>query len=130
MDEVTKMQVASFRDALLSLSSPATTNHAFEDRSDRISCDCREGSVFQDPAEGVRSVKSSAQSDRRPFTIDELRAVLEVADQEWRSLIETQALHRTAHADIAALTSAQVDLSRNEIRLTTRKTGKKLVTVR
>ena len=87
----------------------------------------REGFLFQDPAEGVRAVKSSATSDRRPFTIDELRAVLEVADDEWKSLIKFGLYTGQRLADIAALTWTQVDLSRNEIRLTTRKTSKKLV---
>jgi integrase len=127
MDEVTKMQVASFRDALLSVSSPATTNHALKIVRMVFRAARQEGFLFQDPAEGVRSVKSSNQSDRRPFTIDELRAVLEVADDEWQSLIKCGLYTGQRLADISALTWAQVDLFRNEIRLTTRKTGKKLV---
>ena len=87
----------------------------------------REGFLFQDPAEGVRTVKSSAPSERRPFTIDDLRAVLEVADDEWKSLIKFGLYTGQRLADIAALTWTQVDLSRNEIRLTARKTGKRLV---
>ena len=49
---------------LLSLSSPATTNHALKIVRMVFRSARREGSLFQDPAEGVRSVKSSAQSDR------------------------------------------------------------------
>jgi integrase len=127
MDEVIKTQVASFRDALLALSSPATTNHALKIVRMVFRAARREGFLFQDPAEGVRTVKSSAPSERRPFTIDELRAVLEVADDEWKGLIKFGLYTGQRLADIAALTWAQVDLSRNEIRLTTRKTGKKLV---
>ena len=127
MDEVTKAQVASFRDALLALSSPATTNHALKIVRMVFRSARREGFLFQDPAEGVRTAKSSATSERRPFTIDELRAVLEVADDEWKSLIKFGLYTGQRLADIAALTWTQLDLSRNEIRLTTRKTGKKLV---
>jgi integrase len=127
MDEVTKAQVASFRDALLALSSPATTNHALKIVRMVFRSARREGFLFQDPAEGVRAVKSSATSQRRPFTIDELRAVLEVADDEWKSLIKFGLYTGQRLADIGALTWTQLDLSRNEIRLTTRKTGKRLV---
>ena len=51
-------------------------------------------------------------------------AVLEVADDQWKSLIKFGLYTGQRLADIAALTWTQVDLSRNEIRLTTRKTGK------
>ena len=112
---------------LLALSSPSTTNHALKIVRMVFRSARREGFLFQDPAEGIRNVKSSAPSERRPFTIDELRSVLEVADDEWKSLIKFGLYTGQRLADIAALTWAQVDLSRNEIRLTTRKTGKKLV---
>jgi hypothetical protein len=78
MDEVSKAQVASFRDAHLAGSAPATVNHALKIVRMIFRSARQEAFLFQDPAEGVRSVKSSNQSDRRPFSIDELRAVLEV----------------------------------------------------
>ena len=44
-----------------------------------------DGLLFQDPAEGVTRRQKRASSDRRPFTLDELRAVLEVANDEWKA---------------------------------------------
>jgi integrase len=48
--------------------------------------------------------KAALKSERRPFTIDELRAVLEVADDEWKSLIKFGLYTGQRLADIAALT--------------------------
>ena len=87
---------------MLALSSPATTNHALKIVRMVFRSARREGFLFQDPAEGVRTVKSSAPSERRPFTIDELRAVLEVADDEWKSLIKFGLYTGQRLADIAS----------------------------
>ncbi len=63
---------------------------------------------------------------RRPFAIHELKAVLSVADDEWRSMIIFGLYTGQRLGDLAALTRANVDLQRGEIRLITRKTGKTL----
>jgi hypothetical protein len=39
-----------------------------------------EGYLWQDPAEGVKTVKNRELLTRRAFTIDELRPILAVAD--------------------------------------------------
>jgi integrase len=87
----------------------------------------REGYLFQDPTEGIETVKNRAVFERRPFSIDELRAVLAVAGPEWQSLIKFGLYTGQRLADLATLTWSQIDLERDEIRLTTRKTGKQLL---
>ena len=87
----------------------------------------REGYLWQDPAEGVKSVKGAATIKRRPFTIDELRRVLDVAGPEWQSLIKFGLYTGQRLSDLATLTWAQIDLERDEIALTTRKTDKRLL---
>lgn len=47
----------------------------------------REGLLAEDPAEFVETVKQNASPARRPFSVPELRAILEVTDGEWRSTI-------------------------------------------
>src|SRR4029450_6899840 len=63
----------------------------------------------------------------RPFALPELRAILAVANEEWRSLVKFGLYTGQRLGDIVALTWAQIDLARDEITLTTRKTGKRLV---
>ena len=47
-----------------------------------------DGYIFDDPTEGVRSVKGEPSRARRPFTLEEIRSVLEIASPEWQSLIK------------------------------------------
>ena len=86
-----------------------------------------EGVILRDPAEGVAGVRDRGGRSRGPFSMDELRAVLEVADDEWRSMVKFGLYTGQRLSDIAALTWAQVDLPRAEIRLNVRKTGKTLL---
>jgi integrase len=87
----------------------------------------REGYLLEDPAEGIKSVKNQSDFARRPFSIDELRAVLALADEEWQSLIKFGLYTGQRLGDLALLTWPQIDLERDEIRLTVRKTGKQLL---
>ena len=127
MEEITKAQILAFRDTLAATSAPATVNNALKTvrrifRSARV-----DGYLLQDPAEGVKTVKNHSVLERRPFTMDELKRVLDVAGEEWQSLIKFGLYTGQRLGDLAALTWAQIDLTRDEIALTTRKTGKRLL---
>jgi integrase len=87
----------------------------------------RDGVISEDPAEFVDPVRREAGIKKRPFSMDQLRAILSVADEEWRSMIYFGLYTGQRLADIANLTWSNVDLSRGELRLATRKTGKVLI---
>ena len=127
LEEVTRTQISGFRDAQLARSASATANTDLKIvrrifRSARL-----DGYTLQDPAEGVKTVRNRAASERRPFSLDELRSVLAVAGDEWRSLIRFGLYTGQRLGDLAALRWPQIDLERDEIRLTTRKTDKSLI---
>ncbi len=127
LDEITRTQIVAFRDSMLATNAPATANTTLKIvrrifRSARL-----DGYLWQDPAEGVTTVKNHSSLERRPFTIDELRAVLDVAGGEWKSIIKFGPYTGQRLGDLAALTWAQIDLTREEIALTVRKTGKRLL---
>jgi integrase len=86
----------------------------------------RDGYIGEDPAEFVETVRKSSEQARRPFTTSEIQRVISVADAAWKSLILFGLYTGQRLADIATLTWDHVDLSRNEIRLRTRKTAKRL----
>jgi integrase len=87
----------------------------------------REGLLSSDPTEGVGALRLDAREVvRRPFTIEELKSILAIADREWQSMIRFGLYTGQRLGDIAALTWANVDLVRNEIRVETRKTHKGL----
>ena len=60
-------------------------------------------------------------------SIDELRAIVAVANEEWQSMIKFGLYTGQRLGDLASLTWSQIDLERDEIRLTARKTGKSLL---
>jgi integrase len=127
LEEISKSQILAFRDAEIARSAVMTANTKLKIikmimRSARL-----EGYLLQDPAEGVKTVKNRTEVSRRPFTIGELRAVLGVADSEWTSLIKFGLYTGQRLGDLCLLTWTQIDLERDEIRLTTRKTGKSLL---
>jgi hypothetical protein len=60
LDEITKEQISAFRDAQLAVSAPATTNHCLKIIRMIFRSARRDGFLFQDPAEGVKTVKNRA----------------------------------------------------------------------
>ena len=118
LDEITRPQVAAFRDAQLAVSASATANIQLKVVKMLFRSARRDGFIFDDPAESVKPAKLVATFERRPFTIDELRAVLSVADDEWRSLIKFGLYTGQRLGDLALLTWSQIDLEREEIHLT------------
>jgi integrase len=84
----------------------------------------RDALVGDDPAEFVDPVRKGKGVTRRPFTIPELKAVLGVADAEWRSMIMFGIYTGQRLADLASLTWQNVNLFSGTITLVTRKTGR------
>jgi len=87
----------------------------------------RDGYIVEDPSEFVDTVRKSSADSRRPFTVPEIQSVLGVADPEWRSMILFGLYSGQRLADVASLTWDNVDLGRNEIRLRSRKTAKRIL---
>jgi integrase len=83
--------------------------------------------IGENPTEFLKPFKEPKTLPRRPFTADEIRAVLAVADPEWRSMVLCALYTGQRLADIATLTWQNFDLAANEFRIVTRKTGKTLI---
>jgi integrase len=64
---------------------------------------------------------------RRPFTMDGLRTVVGMADDEWRSMILFGLYSGQRLSDIASLRWANIDLQASELRLVARKTGRRIL---
>jgi integrase len=127
LDEITREKITAFRDAQLAVSAPATVNTDMKTVRAIFRTARRDGLLLEDPTEGVKPAKGRATFERRLFTIHELRSVLGVANDEWRSLIKCGLYTGQRLGDLATLTWSQIDLSRDEIRMTPRKTGKPLL---
>ena len=125
--DIAKRTILAFRDSLVGKVSATTVNNDLKSIRMLFRAARRDGYIDMDPAEFVPVVKRDTENlGRRPFTIEEIRRVLEVADQEWKSLIYFGLFTAQRLGDLAELTWNNVDLERNELHLVTRKRGRRL----
>ena len=127
LSAVTRKTIAEFRNQVAQKASATTTNHDLKAIKLIFRSAKRDGYIIEDPSEFVESVRrKSSESARRPFTVSEIRSVIDVADKEWKSLVLFGLYTGQRLADLATLRWDNIDLTRNEIRIKTRKTGKRL----
>jgi len=78
---VTRDQLTRFRNEQAKLFSATTANHQTKFLRMLFRAARRDALVADDPAEFVDTVRQRNRPERRPFTLDELRAVIAVADE-------------------------------------------------
>jgi integrase len=120
---VTPANVAAWRDASAKRATARTANNKLKIVRTLFQSAWRDGLLADNPASKVSALKS-AETNRRPFTIGELKAVLREASKEWRGMILAGLYTGQRLKDVASLTWANVDIERGEIRLATSKTGR------
>ena len=128
VSEITKKDVSGFREALATAGkAPRTINRYLSQVKMVFKHAHRDGYVLENAAEFVEGVKTpGGDSSRQPFAISELQAILSVPDEEWASLIKFGFYTGQRLGDLCRLTWENIDTVRGEIRLTAKKTGKRL----
>jgi integrase len=121
---VTRKDILAYRNATAARVSARSTNHNLKTVRTVFKSARRDGLLVENPAEFVDTLPQE-RSERRPFTEAELRALLSVADGEWRSLILFGLYTGQRLGDLARLTWQNLDLQRGEVRLVTGKTGRR-----
>jgi len=120
--------VLAFRDSLLKRVGPGTVNQNLKILCVALNQARREGLITVNPASQVMRIKRRVDEvDRRAFTLPELQRILEVADPEWRGMIAFGLYTGQRLGDIARLTWNNIDMVRQEIRLLTGKTRRRMV---
>jgi integrase len=121
---ISKQDIERFRNRLVEEGlSPATVNKALRISRMLFRTARLDGYIFDDPTEGVRSVKGEPSRARRPFTLKEIQSVVEIASPEWQSLIKLGLYTGQRLGDLAGLRWENVDLESGRLHLVTRKTG-------
>jgi integrase len=89
----------------------------------------RQGLLALNPAVRVKLLKSTAESKRRAFTLNEIKRILRACgnDTEWRGLVLFGLYLGQGLGDLAKLTWRSVDLDTGEVAFSTRKTGRRIV---
>jgi integrase len=85
----------------------------------------RDGLLSEDPSEFIANIPRERNAGiKRPFSTQQLRAVLAVADPEWRSLILFGLYTGQRLGDLARLPFSAIDLNAGELSFRTAKTGR------
>jgi integrase len=88
----------------------------------------KDGLITDDPAEFVELVRDrKAEAVRKPFTVEQLRAVLAECNDEWKSLVLFGLYTGQRLGDLVALRWSALDLTAGTVRFVTQKTGKRLI---
>ena len=125
---VTQEDIARFRDTEAKRVKPATANIAL--KIIRILFKAAEASrvIARNEAKHVQPLKSRGkEASRRPFTLEELKLILEACNDEWRSLVLFGFYSGGRLGDLGTLTWENVDLSRGELRYESIKTGRRVI---
>ncbi len=127
VSNITAADFTKFRDSLAKTVTPGTVNVALKIIRSAFAQARRDGLVDVNEAERVTLLKRRDRFERRPFTLDELKRILEAADEEWRGMIMFGLYTGQRLGDIASLTWQNIDLPRAELRLVTGKTGRRQI---
>jgi integrase len=112
LSEITKADLVAYRNALAKKLCPKTTNHRIKVVRMLLRAAKRDGHIVDDPSEFLEAVRGKhSNGSRRAFTVEELKAVLSVADLEWQSLIRFGLYTGQRLGDLARLRWSNVDLS-------------------
>ena len=126
---ITRDDITAFRDREAARVAPKTANHNLKCARMLFKDAMRDTLIPEDPTQFVETVRSAPTAKKPTFSLPQLRALIDVADDEWRSLIYFGLYTGQRLGDLSRLTWDNVDLQRNEIRFVTSKTGKALTVV-
>ena len=124
---LTAADVLAFRANEAERLHPSTVNHGIKVLRMIFQDAKRDGIISDNPAEEVKLIKRNGPPGRRPFTTSEIRKLLSIADDEWRSLILFGVYTGQRLGDLARLTWSNLDLQHNNLQLSTSKTGRRQI---
>jgi integrase len=132
MNNIRSTDMVSYRNNLLTKISESTATKKLKGLRAIFTAAHKEGLVMDEPTAGMKFTRKGKQSgnrlEKRPFTIDELKLILAETDGEWHSMIMFGLYTGQRLGDLATLRWSNVDLIKEEVRLSTRKTNR-MVTI-
>jgi len=127
ISEIEAKTILAYRNELINVVSSKTVNHDMKTVKALFKAARRDQLLVDDPTEFIETVKGRADASRRPFTVDEVKRVLAVANDEWRSMILFGLYTGLRISDVAMLRWSNIDLEKREITIVVQKTGKPLI---
>lgn len=124
LQSLTDTDIQTFRDKLAANSSTGNVNTYLKVIRTALSLAVKKNLLTRSPAIGVDKLDQHDKHQRLPFSIPALKKILEVASDEWRTMIFNGLYTGLRLSDCANLTAANLDLLKAEYTLTEKKTGK------
>jgi integrase len=128
LSHLTSSELVRFRDYLGAKYSPGSVNTSLACIQSALGRAFRDGLVDVNEAARVEKLdeRPGQRQQRRAFTDEELRSILEVCDSEWRGMVICGAYTGMRLGDVADLRWENIDLGTHEIRFSTEKTGRNM----
>ncbi|MDR0352229.1 MAG: site-specific integrase [Opitutaceae bacterium] len=129
ISQVSKADVAKFRDSIARRASAASANKAVKFLRVALGRAHKDGFSQDNPAAKVDVLKRDRESRaaRRAFTLKELGLLINAASDEWRRIILFGLYTGQRLGDLCRLTWQNLDVEKNELRFVTAKTGRNMV---
>ena len=116
--------VERYRDHLLERVAPRTVNTHLKVIRVALEKAVKHGVFDRNPARLVDNVDTSDHHERRAFTLPELKKLLAVASEDWKTAILFGIYTGLRLGDVQSLTLANLDLGRSEVTICTQKTNR------
>lgn len=130
MNAIRPHDIVGYRNAILTRVSEATATNKIKSIRSMFSAAHKEGLCMEEPTASLKLSRKGKpngnRAERRAFTIDELKTIREAASGEWESMILFGLYTGQRLGDLATLRWSNLDLQREEFRLHTRKTNRKI----
>jgi len=124
---LTVKEITGLRDHLAKKLSANSANYTVKVLRAMMNQARRDGLVERNEASRVTLIQRGRKFERRAFTVDELKRILNTANDQWRGMILTGLYTGLRLGDVATLTWANVDLQQKELIVTTQKTGRRQI---
>lgn len=122
---VTDMEIARYHELQLEQGKgPTTANFAVKVLGSVFATAVRRGLMLRNPAKSVEAVYSEAE-ERKPFTDDQIKAIIRAADEEWKGMILFGVHTGIRLNDAARLTWGSVDVTRRVLSFEEQKTARR-----
>ena len=128
ISQVSKADVAKYRDEVLRRTSVANANKNLKYLRVALGSAYKDGVAQENPAAKLDTLRrrETDRTERRPFTIAELKKILAHASGEWKGIILFGLYTGQRLKDIARLTWQNIDAEGEELRFVTAKTGRRM----
>jgi integrase len=128
ISQLTKADVAKYRDEVLKRTSVANANKSLKYLRVALGAAYKDGVAQENPASKLDTLRrrEADRAERRPFTLKELKNVLAHASGEWKGIILFGIYTGQRLKDIARLTWQNMDIENEELRFVTAKTGRRM----